>query len=87
MGGFVILCVIDFVKFCEIVDKVGVYLYVDMVYFVGFVVVGEYLLLFFYVDVVIIIIYKILCGLCGGMIFINDEVIVKKVNFVIFSGI
>lgn len=87
VGGLVILWIIDFVKMCEIVDFVGVYLLVDMVYFVGLVVVGIYLLLFFYVYVVIIIIYKILCGLCGGMILINDEVLVKKFNLVIFFGI
>lgn len=42
VGVSVYLCKIDFVKFCEIVDEVGVYLMVDMVYIVGFVVVGLY---------------------------------------------
>lgn len=65
---------------CEIVDEVGVYLFVDMVYVVGLIVVGLYLNLLLYVYVVIIIIYKILGGLCGGLIFFfcGDEEIYKK---------
>lgn len=42
VGVSVYLCVIDFKCFCEIVDEVGVYLMVDMVYIVGLVVVGFY---------------------------------------------
>lgn len=68
-------------------DEVGVLLMVDMVYIVGLVVIGVYLSLLLYVYVVIIIIYKILCGLCGGMILINSEEIYKKINFVVFFGL
>lgn len=78
---------IDFVKFREIVDEVGVKLMVDMVYIVGLVVVGFYFNLVFYVDIIMIIIYKILCGFWGGMILINDEILVKKINSVVFFGI
>lgn len=86
VGVSVYLRVIDFKKFREIVDIVGVYLFVDMVYIVGLVVCGLYLLLLFYVDVVIFIIYKILRGLCGGIIFINDVSIVKKIDCLVFFG-
>lgn len=56
------------------------YLFVDMVYVVGLVVVGVYLSLLLYVYVVILIIYKILCGLCGGIIIVKgvNEDLVKK---------
>lgn len=87
-GFFVYFGIVDWVKFCEIVDSVGVYLFVDMVYVVGFVVVGVYLNLFFYVYVVIMIIYKIFVGLCSGLIFFlcGDEVIYKKLNSFVFLG-
>lgn len=39
-----------------------------------------------YVYFVIIIIYKILCGLCGGMILCKEE-FVKKIDKLIFFGI
>lgn len=72
---------------CEIVDKVGVYLFVDMVYVVGLIVVGVYLSLVFFVYVVMIIMYKILVGLCGGLILLNaGEEMYKKLNFVVFFG-
>lgn len=57
-----------------------------MVYIVGLVVFGYYFSFIFYVYVMIMIIYKILCGFRGGLILINDEVIVKKINFVVFLG-
>lgn len=72
VGVSVYFCVIDFKWFCEIVDEVGVYLMVDMVYIVGLVVVGLYLNLVLYVYFVIMIIYKMLCGLCGGMILCEE---------------
>lgn len=57
-----------------------------MVYIVGFVVVGVYFSFVFYCDVVIIIIYKILCGFCGGLIFCCDVEFVKKFDKVVFFG-
>lgn len=88
VGFFVYFCVVDWQKFRDIVDSVGVYLFVDMVYVVGFVVVGVYFLLINVVYVVIIIIYKILCGFCGGFIMckLNFE-FEKKFNLLIFFGI
>lgn len=86
VGVLVYLRVIDFKKFREIVDEVGVYLMVDMVYIVGFVAVGFYLLFVEYVDFVIIIIYKIFRGLCGGFIFCKEKY-VKLIDKIIFSGI
>lgn len=76
----------DFVCFCVIVDEVDVVFMVDMVYFVGLVVVGVYFSLVLYVYVVIFIIYKMFGGFCGGIILCNDLVIVKKINFVVFFG-
>lgn len=87
VGGIVYSCVWDWVVFCVIVDEVGVYLMVDMVYIVGLVVGGQYFLLLLYVYVVIIIMYKLLCGLCGGMVLMNDVDIVKKINLVVFFGL
>lgn len=59
---------------------------VDMVYIVGLVVVGLYFNFVEYVDFVIIIIYKILCGLCGGMILCKEEY-KKDIDKIIFLGI
>lgn len=87
VGVSVYLWMIDFKCFCEIVDEVDVKLMVDMVYIVGLVVLGLYLNLVLYVDIVISMIYKILCGFCGGLILINSEELVKKVNSSIFLGI
>lgn len=86
VGVLVYLRIIDFKKFKEIVDEVNVKLMVDMVYIVGLVVVGLYLNLVEYVDFVIIIIYKILCGLCGGMILCKEEY-KKDIDKIIFFGI
>lgn len=88
-GFFVYFGVVDWVKMCEIVDSIGVYLFVDMVYVVGLIVVGVYLNLVLYVYVVIIIIYKILVGLCGGLILVKggDEELYKKLNFVVFLSV
>lgn len=59
----------------------------DIVYIVGLVVIGYYFNLVFYCDVVIIIIYKILRGLWGGLIFIWDLELGKKLDKVVFFGI
>lgn len=59
---------------------------VDMVYIVGLVVMGYYLNLVLVVDVVMMIIYKILCGLWGGMILFKFEELGKKFNLVVFLG-
>lgn len=88
MCGFLVyLREIDFKKFREIVDEVGVLLLGDIVYVVGFVVVNEYVYFFLYCYVVLSIIYKILRGFRGGFILINDEEIVVKIDKVIFLGI
>lgn len=86
VGWFVYFCMMDFVVFCVIVDEVGVLFWVDMVYFVGLVVVGLYLNLVLYVYVVFLMVYKIIGGLCFGFIFINDVEFVKKINIVVFFG-
>lgn len=88
MCGFLVyLREIDFKKFREIVDEVGVLLLGDIVYVVGFVVIGEYVNFFLYCYVVLSIIYKILRGFRGGFILINDEEIAVKIDKVIFLGI
>lgn len=61
---------------------------VDMVYVVGLIVVGIYLNLLLYVYVVIMIMYKILVGFCGGLILFvcGDEILYKKFNSFVFLG-
>lgn len=85
VGWLVYLWVFDFVVFWLIVDEVGVKLFVDMVYFVGLVVVGLYLLLVLYVDVVFIIVYKMFGGGCFGLI-VGKQQYVKVINLVVFFG-
>lgn len=85
-GYLVYFRIVDFKKFREIVDVCGVKLMVDIVYIVGLIVGGVYLLLVFYVDIIILIIYKILRGVRGVIIMINDEEIVKKMNRWVFLG-
>lgn len=58
---------------------------VDMVYIVGLVVVGLYFNLVLYVDVVMIMMYKMLWGFCGGMILVKEKY-GKKINLVVFFG-
>lgn len=63
----------DYVRFRVIVDKVGVLLLVDIVYFVGLIVVGLFNDLMEYCYIVILIIYKMLWGLCGGLIMLGKN--------------
>lgn len=69
VGVSVYLCEILYDWFVEIVNDVGVKFFVDMVYYVGFVVGGVYYNLVFCVDFVIFMIYKMLWGFCLGVIF------------------
>lgn len=100
VGILVYCCFIDYECMCKIVDLVGVYFVVDIVYIFGFVVFGVIFIFFEYVDVVIIIIYKFFCGFCGVMIFfckgvcfvdvkIGKEIFYDfedKINFFVFFG-
>lgn len=86
VGVLVFVLKIDFECLVKIVKLVGVYLMVDMVYYVGLIVVGVYLNLVLYVDFVMMMMYKSLCGLCGGVILMKVEY-EKLINLVIFLGI
>lgn len=66
-------CDWDYVCFWAIVDKVGVLLLVDIVYLAGLIVIGLFNNFMFYCYIVIFIIYKILCGLCGGIIMMGEN--------------
>lgn len=90
---------LDYVKFREVCNEVGVYFMVDMVYISGFVVGDVVLGLFEYVDIVIIIIYKLFRGLRFGVIFYRKGIkgykkngdFIKydygfKIDFVLFFG-
>lgn len=54
----------------------------DTVYPVGSAVMGSHFLFPLYVYAVIMIMYKMSCGLCGGTTSMNDEMTVKKANLV-----
>ncbi|WP_257933332.1 serine hydroxymethyltransferase [Campylobacter lari] len=79
--------VIDFVKFREIADEVGAYLFADIAHIAGLVVAGEHPSPFPYAHVVSSTTHKTLRGPRGGVIMCNDEEIAKKINSAIFPGI
>ena len=78
---------IDFKRFREIADKCGAYLMVDMAHIAGLVAVGLHPSPIPYADVVTTTTHKTLRGPRGGLILTNDEVIIKKINKIIFPGI
>ncbi|WP_257935886.1 serine hydroxymethyltransferase [Campylobacter lari] len=79
--------VIDFVKFREIADEVGAYLFADIAHIAGLVVAGKHPSPFPYAHVVSSTTHKTLRGPRGGIIMCNDEEIAKKINSAIFPGI
>ncbi|EOH8381348.1 serine hydroxymethyltransferase [Campylobacter jejuni] len=79
--------VIDFVKFREIADEVGAYLFADIAHIAGLVVAGEHPSPFPHAHVVSSTTHKTLRGPRGGIIMTNDEELVKKINSAIFPGI
>ncbi|DAB34935.1 MAG TPA: serine hydroxymethyltransferase [Sulfurospirillum sp. UBA12182] len=78
---------IDFVKFKEIADEVGAYLFADIAHIAGLVAAGEHPSPFPHCDVVTTTTHKTLRGPRGGLIMTNDEEIAKKINSAIFPGI
>ncbi|EAH4533615.1 serine hydroxymethyltransferase [Campylobacter jejuni] len=79
--------VIDFVKFREIADEVGAYLFADIAHIAGLVVAGEHPSPFPHAHVVSSTTHKTLRGPRGGIIMTNDEELTKKINSAIFPGI
>ncbi|HDZ5065027.1 TPA: serine hydroxymethyltransferase [Campylobacter jejuni] len=79
--------VIDFIKFREIADEVGAYLFADIAHIAGLVVAGEHPSPFPYAHVVSSTTHKTLRGPRGGIIMTNDEELAKKINSAIFPGI
>lgn len=79
--------VIDFVKFREIADEIGAYLFADIAHIAGLVVAGEHPSPFPYAHVVSSTTHKTLRGPRGGIIMTNDEELAKKINSAIFPGI
>jgi glycine hydroxymethyltransferase len=78
---------IDFVKFKEIADEVGAYLFADIAHIAGLVAAGEHPSPFPHCDVVTTTTNKTLRGPRGGLIMTNNEDIAKKINSAIFPGI
>ncbi len=79
--------IIDFSKFREIADEVGVYLFADIAHIAGLVVAGEHPSPFPHAHVVSSTTHKTLRGPRGGIIMTNDEELAKKINSAIFPGI
>ena len=79
--------VIDFKKFREIADEVGVYLMVDMAHIAGLVAAGEHPNPMEYADIVTSTTHKTMRGPRGGIILTNNEEIAKKIDKAIFPGI
>lgn len=75
---------IDFKRFREIADKVGVLFMVDMAHIAGLVAAGQHMSPVPYADVVTSTTHKTLRGPRGGLILCNDEEIASRINKAIF---
>lgn len=77
---------IDYKKFREIADEVGVYLMADMAHVAGMVAVGLHPSPVGYAHVITSTTHKTLRGPRGGLILCDDEDIAKKIDKAIFPG-
>jgi glycine hydroxymethyltransferase len=75
----------DFVRFREIADEVGAYLFVDMAHFAGLVAAGLHPSPIPHADVVATTIHKTLGGPRSGMILCREEH-AKKIDSAVFPG-
>ncbi|EER21358.1 MULTISPECIES: serine hydroxymethyltransferase [spotted fever group] len=78
---------IDFARFREIADKVGVYFMADIAHIAGLVATGEHQSPIPYAHIVTSTTHKTLRGPRGGLILSNDEEIGKKINSALFPGL
>ena len=79
--------VVDWVKFREIADAVGAYLFVDMAHVAGLVAVGLYPSPVSIADVTTTTTHKTLRGARGGMILARgNETVEKKLSSLVFPG-
>src|SRR5436189_1546469 len=78
---------IDFARFRAIADEVGALFMCDMAHFAGLVAAGEHPTPFGHAHVVTTTTHKTLRGPRGGMVLTDDEVIAKKINSAVFSGL
>ncbi len=86
-GGSAYPRTLDFVRFRQIADKVGAYLFVDMAHFAGLVAAGLHPSPLPHAHVVTTTTHKTLRGPRGGMILSNDEALGKKINSAVFPGL
>ena len=77
---------LDFVRFREIADEVGAYLFVDMAHFAGLVAAGLHPSPVPHAHVTTSTTHKTLAGPRGGIILTNDGDIAKKGNSAVFPG-
>jgi glycine hydroxymethyltransferase len=77
---------LDFVRFREIADSVGAYLFVDMAHFAGLVAAGLHPDPVPYADVIATTIHKTLGGPRSGMI-LSREQYAKKIDQAVFPGL
>lgn len=78
---------IDWVRFREIADKVGAYLFVDMAHYAGLVAAGEYPNPVPFADFVTTTTHKTLRGPRGGVIMCRSEEHAKALNSAIFPSL
>ena len=79
--------IVDWVKFREIADAVGAYLFVDMAHVAGLVAVGLYPSPVSIADVTTTTTHKTLRGARGGMILARgNEAVEKKLSSLVFPG-
>ncbi|MDQ1130875.1 serine hydroxymethyltransferase [Microbacterium sp. SORGH_AS_0888] len=78
---------LDFARFREIADEVGVYLWVDMAHFAGLVAAGVHPSPLPYAHVTTSTTHKTLGGPRGGVILTDDPDIAKRIDRAVFPGL
>ena len=78
---------IDWMRFRQIADEVGAYLFVDMAHYAGLIAGGSYESPVPHAHITTTTTHKTLRGPRGGMIMTNDEDLAKKINSAVFPGL
>ncbi len=77
---------LDFVRFREIADKVGAYLFADIAHVAGMVATGDYPSPVGCADVITFTTHKSLCGPRGAVIMTSKRLLARKIDRAVFPG-
>lgn len=77
---------VDWLRFRQIADKVGAYLFADIAHVAGLVAGGAYPSPVGYADVITFTTHKSLCGPRGACILTTNQALAKKIDRAVFPG-